>query len=158
MRIWIDGDACPAPVKEIVFRAAVQRLVPVCLVANQMQRLPRHQLISQVQVTKTPDAADHYLIAEAFPADLVITADVPLAAELVLKTVHVINPRGEVYTDANIRERLGMRDFLDQMRGAGLVSGGPSGYNEKDKQLFANALDRWIQKAKTSKIQNPKPS
>ncbi len=147
LKIWIDADACPAPVKEIVYRASEKRLVPVIQVANQVQRVPRNVLISQVQVAKTPDAADHYIIQEASPSDLVITADVPLAAELVAKKVHVINPRGEAYTEANVRERLNMRDMMDELRGAGLVSGGPSTYNDKDKQAFANSLDRWLQKA-----------
>ena len=147
MKIWIDADACPVVVKEIVYRASERRNVAVCQVANQIQRVPRSPLISQVQVAKTPDAADHYIIQEADPADLVITADVPLAAELVAKGVHVINPRGEAYTEANIRERLNMRDVMDELRGAGLVSGGPATYNDKDKQAFANSLDRWLQKA-----------
>ena len=147
MKIWIDADACPAPVKEIIFRASEKRNLSVCLVANQLQRVPRSGLITQIQVAKTPDAADHYIIQEAQDDDMVITADVPLAAELVAKKVHVINPRGEAYTEANVRERLNMRDMMEGLRGAGLVTGGPATYSEKDKQSFANALDRWLQKA-----------
>ena len=147
MKIWIDADACPVPVKEIIYRASEKRGLAVCLVANQTQRVPRSGLITQVQVPKTPDAADHYIIQEAHSDDMVVTADVPLAAELVAKKVHVINPRGEAYTEANVRERLNMRDAMDELRGAGMISGGPPTYNEKDKQSFANALDRWLQKA-----------
>ncbi len=158
MKIWIDADACPGPVKEIVYRASERRQIAVCQVANQMQKLPRNPLISQVQVAKTPDAADHYIIQEAEASDLVITADVPLAAELVAKKVFVINPRGEAYTEANVRERLNMRDMMDELRGAGLVTGGPSSYNDKDKQAFANSLDRWLQKAILKKQQSQVPS
>lgn len=147
MKIWIDADACPVPVKDIIFRASEKRALTVCLVANTSQRLPRSGLITQKVVGKTPDAADHYIIQEAEFDDMVVTADIPLAAELVAKRVHVINPRGEAYTEANVRERLNMRDAMDELRGAGIVSGGPAAYNEKDKQSFANALDRWLQKA-----------
>jgi uncharacterized protein YaiI (UPF0178 family) len=147
LKIWIDADACPVPVKEIVYRASEKRRFPVTLVANQLQRVPKSLLISQVQVAKTPDAADHYIIQEASKDDLVITQDIPLAAELVAKGVHVINPRGEAYTEANIRERLAMRDLMDNLRGAGMVSGGPPVYGDKEKQLFSNSLDRWLQKA-----------
>ena len=151
MKIWIDADACPGPVKEIVFRASEKRALTVCLVANTSQRVPRSGLITQKIVEKTPDAADHYIIQEATASDMVVTADIPLAAELVAKKVHVINPRGETYTEANVRERLNMRDAMDELRGAGVVSGGPGSYNEKDKQSFANALDRWLQKAMLQK-------
>lgn len=147
MKVWIDADACPVPVKEIVFRASERRRFPVTLVANQLQRVPKNILISQIQVAKTPDAADHYLIQEAQVTDMVITQDIPLAAELVAKGVHVINPRGEAYTEANIRERLAIRDLMDNLRGAGMVSGGPPTYGEKEKQIFSNSLDRWLQKA-----------
>ncbi|MBC7658674.1 MAG: YaiI/YqxD family protein [Chitinophagaceae bacterium] len=153
MKIWIDADACPAPVKEIIYRASEKRSLFVCLVANQTQKVPRSALITQVQVPKTPDAADHYIIQEASGHDMVVTADVPLAAELVAKRVHVINPRGEAYTEANVRERLNMRDMMEGLRGAGLVTGGPASYSEKDKQSFANALDRWLQKALLRKDQ-----
>lgn len=152
MKIWIDADACPAPVKEVVFRASEKRQLQVVLVANQLQRTPRNPLISQIQVAKTPDAADHYIIQESDITDMVVTADVPLAAELVAKKVHVINPRGEAYTEANVRERLNMRDMMDELRGAGMVSGGPPTYGEKDKQAFANALDRWLQKSLAKKV------
>ncbi|RZA19800.1 MAG: YaiI/YqxD family protein [Proteobacteria bacterium] len=147
MKIWIDADACPTPVKDVVYRASEKRQVHVCLVANQVQRVPRSPFITQIQVAKTPDAADHLIILEAETTDMVITADVPMAAELVAKGVHVINPRGETYTEANMQERLNMRDMMDKLRGAGLVTGGPATYNDKDKQAFANALDRWLQKA-----------
>jgi uncharacterized protein YaiI (UPF0178 family) len=147
LKIWIDADACPAPVKDIVFRASEKRQILVCLVANQLQKIPRTPSITQIRVAKTPDAADHLIIQEADETDMVVTADIPLAAELVAKHVHVINPRGEAYTEANIRERLYMRNAMDELRGAGLATGGPQAYNDKDKQAFANALDRWLQKA-----------
>jgi uncharacterized protein YaiI (UPF0178 family) len=147
LKIWIDADACPVAVKEIVYRASEKRSLTVHLVANSSQRLPRSGLITQTIVEKTPDAADHFIIQEATQSDMVVTADIPLAAELVAKKVHVINPRGEAYTEANVRERLNMRNAMDELRGAGVVSGGPGNYNDKDKQAFANALDRWLQKA-----------
>jgi len=144
MRIWIDADACPNPVKEIVFRAAERRGLEVVLVANQFIRTPPSKRIRAVQVAAGFDVADNYIVQQAQAGDLVITADIPLAAELVPKQVRVVNPRGELYTDANIRERLNMRDFMEEMRSVGLARGGPRPYGAAEKQAFANALDRLL--------------
>lgn len=142
MKIWLDADASPVPVKEIVFRAAERRQVETILVANQYLRTPPSRFIRAIQVPSGFDVADNYLVQEAQPGDLVVTADIPLAAELVEKRVHVISPRGQVFDASNVRQKLVMRDFMEEMRGSGLVSGGPSTYGAKEKQAFANALDR----------------
>lgn len=144
MRIWVDADACPKIIKEVILKAGERLKIRMTFVANQGQSLPRSNLVDFVQVEKGSDVADAYILAQAKPGDLVITQDIPLAAELVAAQIHTINPRGELYTEANIRERLNMRDFMDQMRGAGLASGGPPPLNDKDKQLFANSLDRLL--------------
>lgn len=146
MQIWVDADACPRIIKDIILRAAARLEMEVTFVANSPQNLPRQNSVHFVQVEKGMDVADSYIIAQAKAGDLVITQDIPLAAELVAQAIHAINPRGELYTDSNIRERLNMRDFMDQMRGAGLSSGGPPPINDKDKQLFANSLDRILRK------------
>ena len=149
MHIWVDADACPRMIKDVILRAAQRLQVPVTFVANSPQQLPRQNLVSFVQVEKGSDVADSYIVAHAKPGDLVITQDIPLAAELIALEIHAINPRGELYTPSNVRERLNLRDFMDQMRGAGLSSGGPPPLNEKDKQLFANSLDRLLRKLLT---------
>lgn len=146
MEIWVDADACPRIVKEVILRAAQRLKVPTTFVANSPQHLPRQDLLNFVQVEKGQDVADSYIVAKAKPGDLVITQDIPLAAELIALRIHAINPRGELYTESNVRERLNMRDFMDQMRGAGLASGGPPPLNDRDRQLFANSLDRLLTK------------
>jgi uncharacterized protein YaiI (UPF0178 family) len=144
VRIWIDADACPGPVRDIVFRAVRRVGVPVMLVANRPLQLPRSPLIAAVQVSQGLDAADHYLAREAGAGDLAITADIPLAARLVARGVAVLNPRGEAYSPENIQERLTLRDLKEELRSAGMVTGGPMPYHHRDKQAFANALDRWL--------------
>jgi uncharacterized protein YaiI (UPF0178 family) len=144
MKIWVDADACPKPVKEILFRAATRAQVAVVLVANQYLTTPKSPWISAVQVSSGFDVADAYIVQAANPGDLVITADIPLAAEAVAKGVAVINPRGERYTSENVRQRLNMRDFMETMRSSGAVSDGPPPYNQQDRQAFANALDRFL--------------
>lgn len=144
MHIWVDADASPKAVKEILFRAAQRLSVPVTLVANQPLSVPRSNLIKTIQVSAGFDVADNYIVQQAQPGDLVITADIPLAAEVVEKKCHALNPRGELYTEHNIRERLNMRDFMDTMRGAGVMTGGPASYSQSDRQAFANALDRLL--------------
>jgi uncharacterized protein YaiI (UPF0178 family) len=144
MKIWVDADACPKPVKEILFRAATRAQVAVVLVANQYLTTPKSPWISAVQVSSGFDVADAYIVQAANPDDLVITADIPLAAEAVAKGVAVINPRGERYTAENVRQRLNMRDFMETMRSSGAVSDGPPPYNQQDRQAFANALDRFL--------------
>ncbi len=146
MHMWVDSDACPRIIKEVIQRAAQRLNIPTTFVANQGQQLPRLPIFRFVQVEKGQDVADMYIIKEARKGDLVITQDIPLAAELVAAGIHAINPRGELYTESNVRERLNLRDFMDQMRGAGYVTGGPPPLNEKDKQLFANSLDRLLTK------------
>ena len=144
MKIWIDADACPAPVKAIVFRASQRRGVPVTLVANHRAQSPPSPLITVVQVDQGFDAADDYLVEHATASDLVITADIPLAARLVAQGVPALNPRGELYTADNIQERLALRNLKEELRAAGSVTGGPAPYHDRDKQAFANSLDRWL--------------
>lgn len=144
VRIWIDADACPGPVRDIVFRAVRRVGVPVTLVANRPLPLPRSPLIAAVRVGPGLDEADHYLAREAGTDDLVITADIPLAARLVARGVAALNPRGERYSTENIQERLALRNLKEELRSAGAATGGPMPYHNRDKQAFANALDRWL--------------
>lgn len=146
MTIWIDADACPVAIKEILYRAAERTRTPLILVANQSLRTPGSTIISSVRVSQGFDEADDYLVHHAQPGDLVISSDIPLASRLLANKVEVITPRGEPMTEANIGERLAIRDFLDTMRGSGIQSGGPAPLNATDKQQFANALDRWLAK------------
>ncbi|MDO9047358.1 MAG: YaiI/YqxD family protein [Methylobacter sp.] len=146
MRIWVDADACPNVIKDILFRAAERRRLPLTLVANQFLKTPPSRVINTVQVSGGFDVADNYIVKHLQENDLVITADIPLAAEVIAKNAHAINPRGELYTKENIRERLAMRDFMEEMRSAGQTSGGPPPLGQRDKQDFANALDRFLAK------------
>ena len=141
-RIWIDADACPRDVKELVFRAGERLQLTVMVVANKAMFVPTSLRISMVQVAGGPDVADNHIVRESCRGDLAITADIPLAARLVPKGVVVLNPRGEEYDSENIGERLSVRDFMTEARDAGVVTGGPSAFGPKDKQRFANALDR----------------
>ena len=144
MKIWIDADACPGPVRDIVLRASRRVGVPVTLVANRPLQLPRSPLITAVQVSQGLDEADHYLAEQAKSGDLVITGDIPLAARLVAQGIAALNPRGELYSAENIQERLALRDFKEELRSAGVATGGPMPYHNRDKQAFANSLDRWL--------------
>jgi uncharacterized protein YaiI (UPF0178 family) len=146
MKIWVDGDACPNVVKDILFRAAERKQITLTVVANQLIRTPTSKFIASVQVSGGFDVADNYIVKHLQENDLVITADIPLAAEVIAKHAHAINPRGELYTKENIKERLAMRDFMEEMRSAGQVSGGPAAFGIRDKQDFANALDRLLAK------------
>jgi uncharacterized protein len=148
MQIWVDADACPGEIKELLFRAAQRRKVRVTFVANQSLRLPPSPHLDSVLVAGGMNVADRKIVELVAPGDLVITADIPLAAEVVSKGAQALNPRGELYTEANVGERLAMRDLLDELRGGGLVTGGPASFNAKDRQAFANQLDRWLAKAK----------
>lgn len=141
-RIWIDADACPRDVKELVFRAGERLQLAIMVVANKAMHVPPSARISMVQVAGGPDVADDHIVRESQAGDLAITADIPLAARLVPKRVIVLNPRGEEYDAENIGERLSVRDFLTEARDAGIMTGGPSAFGPKDKQRFANALDR----------------
>lgn len=144
MHIWVDADACPGPMKEILYRAAERRSLPLTLVANHALSTPPSRLIRAVQVPQGFDVADNYIAERLQAGDLVVTADIPLAAQAIEKGAHAINPRGERYTPDNIRERLTMRDFMDLMRGSGEVTGGPPPLSQADRQAFANALDRLL--------------
>jgi uncharacterized protein len=150
-RIWIDADACPGAIKELVFRTSRRRHIPVCLVANRAMYIPPLPWVTFVRVAPELDAADHYIIQHVVPHDLVITADIPLAAAAVDKQAFAISPRGEIYTAANVQERLAMRNLMQQLRSSGLVLGGPASLSAVDCQHFAEALDRaltTIRKAK----------
>jgi uncharacterized protein YaiI (UPF0178 family) len=147
MQIWVDADACPGEIKELLFRLADRRQVRVTLVANQPLRVPRSEFIGVICVSHGMNVADRHIVEVVAPGDLVITADIPLAAAIVEKGAQVIDPRGELYTEANIGERLAARNLLDELRGSGLITGGPAGFSPKDKQAFANQLDRWLAKA-----------
>jgi uncharacterized protein YaiI (UPF0178 family) len=143
MKIWIDADAAPRDVKDLVYRAAKRLSIPTVLVANQrLQTPPGNPLVTAVWVDGGPDVADQYIATHASPGDLVVTQDVPLAALLVPKSVAVLDPRGEEHTAETIGERLSVRDFMDQARIAGMVTGGPPPYDARAKQAFAAALDR----------------
>lgn len=148
MHIWVDADACPSVIKEILFRAAQRTELPLTLVANQPLRVPGNTNIQSVQVPPGFDVADNYIVQNLEPGDIVITADIPLAAEVIEKEALAINPRGALYTPENIRQRLAMRDFMEEMRSAGQVSGGPPPLNHSDRQAFANSLDRLLAKHK----------
>jgi uncharacterized protein YaiI (UPF0178 family) len=146
MQIWVDADACPNVIKEILFRAADRVAVQVVLVANQFIQVPRSPHIRTVQVTAGFDVADNYIVQQADRGDLVITADIPLAAEAIAKGCQALNPRGELYTEENIRQRLNMRDFMDTMRASGIDTGGPPAFSQADRMAFANQLDRLLAK------------
>ena len=148
MRIWVDADACPGDIKEMLFRAARRRGVQITLVANQSIHIQQSPWIQFVLVADGMNVADRYIVNVVVPGELVITADVPLAAEVVGKGAEALDPRGELYTHANIGERLAVRNLIDQMRGAGQIMGGPSNISASDRQSFANQLDRWLTKSK----------
>ncbi|CAN5723724.1 YaiI/YqxD family protein [soil metagenome] len=148
MKLWIDADAAPRDVKEIVYRAAQRLELDTVLVANQRLQVPLgNEFVSTVRVEGGPDEADRYIAENAEPRDLAVTADIPLAAILVEKGVVVIDPRGEEYSADNIGERLAVRDFMDGLRGSGVETGGARPYGPRDKQAFAGALDRLLSRA-----------
>ena len=145
MKIWVDADAFPVVAKEILFRAADRTGVTVTLVANQALSMPSSPNINTVQVAKGFDVADDEIVKRLDAGDLVITSDIPLAAEVIQKGGHALSPRGEMHTTENIRARLNMRDFLDTMRASGVdMGGGPAAFSQRDKQEFANSLDRFL--------------
>lgn len=144
MKIWVDADACPVAVKEILFRAASRTGVMVTLVANQAVRVPSSPHIRMLQVAAGFDVADNEIVKRVERGDLVITSDIPLAAEVIEKGALALSPRGELHTADNIRARLNMRDFMDTMRASGLQSGGPPPLSQADRQAFANHLDSWL--------------
>lgn len=146
MKVWVDADACPRVIKDILYRAAQRAEVLTTLVANQALQVPPSPWIKTVQVVGGFDVADNHIVQALEPGDLVITADIPLAAEAIDKGAQAINPRGQHYTKANIKERLAMRDLMEELRGTGEVRGGPPPLNQQDRQAFANVLDRLLTK------------
>ncbi|WP_392560193.1 YaiI/YqxD family protein [Orbus mooreae] len=144
MRIWIDADACPNPIKEIIYRAAERKQIYVILVANQWLKIPSSTFIKMQQVEKGYDIADNAIVKQVEPQDLVVTSDIPLAADALNKQAYVLTPRGERYTLDSIKERLIMRDFMETMRASGVQSGGPAPFSAKDREQFANQLDKLI--------------
>ena len=146
MQIWVDADACPGAIKDILFRAAERERVQVTLVANTAMRIPSSPYLRRVQVPPGFDVADKHIVELLAPGDLVITADIPLAAAVIEKNAHALNPRGELYTKDNIRERLSMRNFMDELRGSGVSTGGPAALSQRDRQAFANSLDAFLAK------------
>lgn len=144
MRIWVDADACPVVIKEIVYRAAERLSIETILVANQMLRTPPSRFIRAVQVPAGFDVADDHIAQQVQPGELVITADIPLASAVIERGAQALNPRGEMYTPANIREKLAMRNFMEELRGAGVETGGPAAFSQADRQAFANQLDRFL--------------
>ena len=146
MQIWVDADACPGVIKEIIFRAAERLQIHTILVANQMLRTPPSKFIRAIQVPSGFDVADRHIVDQLTPGDLVITADIPLAAFVIERGAHALNPRGELYTTANIQERLSMRNFMESLRSAGIETGGPTALGQADRQAFGNTLDRFLAK------------
>ena len=144
MQIWVDADACPKAIKDILFRAAQRTRVTLVLVANQPLKTPVSPYIRSVSVKQGFDVADNYIVKHVQPDDLVITADIPLAAEVIKQRGYALNPRGEFYSVENIGERLNLRDFMEELRGTGVRTGGPAALNAADRQAFANQLDRFL--------------
>lgn len=144
MKIWVDADACPVVIKEILFRAADRTQTPTIFVANHFLKTPPSKVISFVQVSAGFDVADNEIVKRSEANDLVITADIPLAAEVIEKGCIALNPRGELYTKSNIRQRLNMRDFMDTLRSSGVQTGGAPPISQSDRQAFANNLDKWL--------------
>lgn len=146
MKIWVDADACPAVIKEIIIRAAERRKIITTFVANQPIKLPPSQVLNAIQVGSGFDVADDEIVKRLEPGDLVITQDIPLADEVLSSGGLAMNPRGEAYTLANIKARLNMRDFMETLRASGVHSGGPAPLNQSDRKNFADQLDRLLTK------------
>ncbi len=144
MQIWVDADACPKAIKDILFRVAERTKITTTLVANQFLQTPPSRYIKLLQVASGYDVADNEIVKCLSAGDLVITGDIPLAFEVICKGGHAINPRGERYTQDTIKERLSMRDFMDTLRGSGIDTGGPAALSSKDIQAFANQLDKFL--------------
>jgi len=144
MQIWVDADACPRDAKELIYKTAKRTKIKTTFVANQQIRVPGSKYLETVLVKSGANVADQKIVELMEPGDLVITADIPLAADVIAREGTVINPRGELYTEKDIGERLAVRDLMDELRGGGEITGGPASYSDKDRQAFANQLDRWI--------------
>ncbi|MFK8069149.1 MAG: YaiI/YqxD family protein [Gammaproteobacteria bacterium] len=150
MKIWVDADACPVVIKEILFRASKRVQIEVTLVANQFMQIPKSPLINFVKVSAGFDVADDEIVKRMTAGDLVITNDIPLASDVIEKGGTALNPRGELYTTDNIKERLDVRDFMETMRSSGIETGGPPAFNQNDRQAFANQLDKILTQHKKS--------
>lgn len=148
MKIWVDADACPVVVKEILFKAAERKMIEVILVANRLIKVPVSKYIRSVRVANGFDVADNEIVKRMGQKDLVITADIPLAVEVVGKGGTALNPRGELYTEEDIKSRLNMRDFMETLRDSGIETGGPPPLSQKDRQKFANNLDKILNQSR----------
>lgn len=148
MRIWVDADACPGVIKEILFRAAERTKIPTTFVANKLLYVPPSPYLRAIQVAKGFDVADNAIVAALMAGDLVITADIPLAAQVIEKGGHALNPRGEFYSVENIRERLAMRDFMESLRASGIETQGPAAMQSADRRTFAAQLDQFLARQK----------
>ena len=146
MKIWVDADACPKVIKEILYRASKRVGIPLTLVANRPLKPPHSELVNTIVVPDGLDVADNRIILEMKAGDLVITADIPLAAEVIENEGFALNPRGEFYTKDNVRHRLSIRNFMDDLRSSGVDTGGPAAFGQKDRQTFANELDKFLLK------------
>lgn len=144
MQIWVDADACPRVIKDVLFRAAERTQIQTIMVANQLLQLPRSRCVRALQVPSGFDVADAYIVQHLQAGDLVITADIPLAAQVIEAGAHALNPRGELYTAATIQQHLGMRNFMEELRASGVNTGGPAAFSHNDRQAFANQLDRFL--------------
>jgi uncharacterized protein len=144
LQIWVDADACPVVIKEILYRAAERTKIKTILVANKLLRVPPSHFIKAMQVDKGFDVADARIVEELHAGDLVITADIPLAAQVIDKEAHALNPRGEFYSKENIQERLTMRNLMEELRASGVETSGPSTFNHSDRQAFASQLDKFL--------------
>jgi uncharacterized protein YaiI (UPF0178 family) len=142
VKIWVDADACPVVIKDILFKAAERTETELTLIANQMIRTPPSRFINSVQVSSGFDVADNEIVERLKPGDLVITGDIPLAADVIAKGGHALSARGELFTTENIKARLNIRDFMDTLRGSGINTGGPPALNPQDRKAFADHLDR----------------
>ena len=147
MQIWVDADACPQVIKEILFRAAQRAQILTTLVANTSLRIPASPFIRSVRVARGFNVADHQIMQQIQPGDLVITADIPLAAEVIGRGAHALDPRGELYSEDNVRERLAIRNLMQELRSTGEIVGGPAPFNQSDRQRFANHLDRFVSRS-----------
>lgn len=152
MKIWVDADACPVVIKEILFKASQRTRTPMTLVANHSMRVPNLSWINLLQVESGFDVADNEIVNRLQAGDLVITSDIPLAAEVIDNKGHALNPRGIFYTAENIKQHLNMRDFMDTLRGSGIDTGGPSSMSANERREFANQLDRFLQQNSNSNL------
>lgn len=147
MIIYVDADACPVAIRDILFRAAMKREIMLCMIANRLVQHPRSAFIESVRVADGFDVADQEIVRRCVAGDIVVSSDIPLAAEAIAKGAHVLSPRGELYTPENIRQRLNMRDFMDTLRSSGVHHGGPPALGQRERKEFADHLDRLLSRA-----------